>query len=130
MSPRSKDVTEAELAILQVLWDGPATIREITDAIYPGGTESHYATVKKLLSRIEEKGFIERDRSQIAHRFSAVISQDDLIGHRLQNVAEDICEGSHMPLLMNLLTNQRYSARERRELSDLFDELFKSKSQK
>ncbi|TWU10935.1 Penicillinase repressor [Allorhodopirellula heiligendammensis] len=130
MAIKPADVTDAELAVLQVLWNGSATIREITDLIYPEGSPSHYATVKKLLSRIESKGLVKRDSSQIAHRFTAAISQDDLIARRLQHVAEDICDGSHTPLLINLLKNRKYSAQERRELHELFDELFGNRTKK
>lgn len=130
MAIKPADVTDAELAVLHVLWNGPATIREITDVIYPEGSPSHYATVKKLLSRIEAKGLVERDSSQIAHRFTAAISQDDLIARRLQHVAEDICDGSHTPLLINLLKNRKYSAKERRQLHELFDELFGAQPKK
>ena len=36
------DVTDTELAILQVLWDQEAaTIRRLTDALYPGGGPAH-----------------------------------------------------------------------------------------
>lgn len=131
MARTPKDVTDAELAVLRVLWNsGSATIREITDAIYPNGAASEYATVKKLLARIEDKGLVDRDASQMAHVFSATITQEDLISRRLQDVAEDICDGSHTPLLMSLLKNKRYSAKERKQLHEAFDELFRSKSKK
>ena len=64
MTRKKKDVTDAELALLQVLWEsGGLTIRDLTDAVYPEGGESDYATVKKLLARLESKGFVHRDRS-------------------------------------------------------------------
>ena len=129
MPRKSRDATDAELAVLQVLWScQSATIREITDAIYPARSASDYATVKKLLARIEDKGLVIRDASRMAHLFSAAITQDELIARRLQDVAEDICQGSHTPLLMNLLKNKKYSAKERKQLHNLFDELFRSKT--
>lgn len=131
MARNRKDVTDAELAVLQALWaSGSATIRQITDSLYPTGSASDYATVKKLLARIEDKGLVDRDTSQTAHVFSPAISQDDLISRRLQNVAEDICDGSHTPLLMNLLKNTKYSATERKQLHNLVDELFGSQKKK
>ena len=46
----SPDVTDAELAVLQALWErGTATIRQLTDALYPGGGPAQYGTVQKLL---------------------------------------------------------------------------------
>ncbi|TWT65280.1 BlaI/MecI/CopY family transcriptional regulator [Allorhodopirellula solitaria] len=130
MAVQPADVTAAELAVLHALWNGSATIREITDVVYSGGSASEYATVKKLLSRIEAKGLVTRDTSQLAHRFSAAISPDDLIARRLQDVAEDICDGSHTPLLMNLLTHRQYSAPERKQLRELLNELFGADSPK
>lgn len=120
----SPDVTEAELAVLQGLWDrGTATIRELTDALYPGGTEAHYATVKKLLERLEGKGHIERDRSGYVHRFRALTARETLVGQRLRSVAEDLCGGLMRPLLTHLLKAETLSAKERRELRKLIDEL-------
>src|SRR5262249_10192887 len=57
MARTPPDVTDAELAVLQVLWDrGPATIRELTPLLYPDVTDASYATVQKLLERLEAKG--------------------------------------------------------------------------
>ena len=49
--------------MLQVLWErGEATRRQVADTLYPGGSESHYATVQKLLERLEKKGFVRHGR--------------------------------------------------------------------
>jgi BlaI family penicillinase repressor len=57
MNQRKEDVTEAELALLQSLWDdGPATIRQLVDRVYRQSGTSIYATVQKLLDRLESKG--------------------------------------------------------------------------
>ena len=62
--PRTpRDVTETELAILQILWERRrATRRQITDVLYPGGDDAHYATVQKLLERLEAKGYVGHER--------------------------------------------------------------------
>ena len=124
MGRTPQDVTDAELAILEVLWrDGPATIRQLTDTLYPLGTSAHYATVQKLLERLEAKDFVRRQRSVAAHRFTAAVDRADLIGRRLQATAEKLCGGSLTPLLMHLVRARRLSARERQELRSLIDEL-------
>jgi BlaI family penicillinase repressor len=123
MNPPHDDVTDAELAVLQVLWDdGPATIRLLTDRVYPQGTAAHYGTVQKLLERLEQKGYVRRDRSAMAHKFAAVVGRDALIGRRLREMAEKLCGGSLAPLLTHLLRAERLSAAERRELRALMDE--------
>jgi BlaI family penicillinase repressor len=120
----SQDLPDAELAVLQTLWErGPSTIRQLTDTLYPAGTEAHYATVQKLLERLESKGCVERDRGSWAHVFRARIDRDELIGRRLQAVAEKLCGGSLTPLLTNLVRSKRLTAKERREIRKLMDEL-------
>jgi BlaI family penicillinase repressor len=122
MARTPRDVTDAELAVLQVLWDqGPATIRQLTDRLYPGGGTAQYATVQKLLDRLEAKECVGRERTAGAHVFAAALARDELIGRRLQDVAEKLCGGSLTPLLTHLVRTRRLSARERRELRDLID---------
>jgi BlaI family transcriptional regulator, penicillinase repressor len=124
MARTPQEVTEKELVILQVLWgQGPATIRQITDVVYPRGGTSKYATVQKLLERLEGDGYVRRDRSGPAHTFAATVDREGLIGRRLQAVAEELCGGSLTPLLTHLVRNKKLTARERRELRSLIDEL-------
>ena len=128
MARTPRDVTERELAVLQALWNaGPATIRQLTDALYPGGGAAQYATVQVLLNRLEAKGFVRRAREAAAHTFTAAVGRDELIGRRLRDVAEKLCGGSLTPLLTHLMRTRRLTAEERRELRSLIDDLDKEK---
>ncbi len=118
-----QDVTDAELAVLQVLWDqGPQTIRRLTDILYQTDSDAHYATVQKLLDRLEAKGHVRRDRSTHAHVFDAVTSRELLVGHRLRAMAEKLCGGLMSPLLTHLVKAEALTAEERRELRALIEE--------
>ncbi len=97
------DITESELAVLRILWErGMATIRHLTDVLYPGGGAAQYATVQKLLDRMEAKAFVRRDRSLFVHQFIPVLDRDQLIGRRLRSLVETLCDGSLTPLLTHL----------------------------
>jgi predicted transcriptional regulator len=123
MDESIQDVSDAELAVLRALWDGgAATIRQLTDQIYPNGTAAHYGTVQKLLERLEAKGHVTRDRRAMAHVFAARVDRDALIGRRLRETAEKLCGGSLTPLLTHLLKVERLSPNERQELRALMDE--------
>ena len=127
MARTPQDITDAELAVLQVLWDeGPCSIRRITDVLYPDGKAAQYATVQKLLERLEAKGCVRRDRRAAVHQFGAAIDRDELIGRRLQSVAEKLCGGSWTPLLTHLVHNQKLSAQDRQALRELIEELDQS----
>jgi predicted transcriptional regulator len=124
MTPLPPDVTDAELAVLQTLWDqGTTTIRRLADLLYPGGTAAQYGTVQKLLERLEGKGYVSRDRSQWPHLFTADIDREALIGRRLRETAEKLCGGSMAPLLLHLLRAEQFSTEERQELRAFLEQL-------
>ena len=124
MARKPQDVTDAELDVLTALWDaGPATIRKLTDRLYPAGSVAQYATVQKLLERLESKGYIRRDRSASVHVFAATVAREDLIGRRLKAIADRLCGGSLTPLLSHLIQSRPLSPEERRSLRLLIEEL-------
>jgi predicted transcriptional regulator len=123
MPREPQDVTEAELAILQLLWrQGKCSIRQLTDALHPGGDEAQYATVKKQLERMEAKGLVERDRSLFVHVFTAAVDRQELLGRGLRALAERFCEGSFAPILGLLGKARPLSAKERKALRELIEE--------
>ena len=127
MARTPRDVTDAELSVIQVLWDeGAATVRHLADTLYPGGTNSQYATVQKLLERLEGKEYVRRNRQAWPHVFEAIVDRDELIGRRLQSTANELCEGSIEPLLTHLVRSKQLSADERKSLRGLLDELDQS----
>ncbi len=129
MKGQQQDVTDAELALLQSLWDaGPATIRQLVLRVYKQGGASVYATVQKLLDRLESKGFVRRDRAAQVHIFQAAVDREELIGRRLRAVADSLCGGSLSPLLSHLVEDRGLSDAERRELRGLIERLDRKKS--
>lgn len=126
MARKPQDVTDAELAILQVLWDrGSASVRDLAEKLYPPGTGSDLATVQNLLKRLEAKGCVRRDRSTWPHLFLHAIGREELIGRRLQTTADALCAGSLEPLVTHLVTS-RLSEQERDRLRKLLDHLEQS----
>jgi BlaI family transcriptional regulator, penicillinase repressor len=118
--PETPNVTDAELRVLHALWDlGASTIRKLTDHLYPGGGQSSYATVQKLLDRLEEADCVARDRSAMTHVFVAAVSREDFIGGQLRAVADRLCGGSVTPLLTHLLKTETLSNDDRKELRKL-----------
>ena len=124
MGRTPQDITDKELEILQVLWaHGPMTIRQITDVLYPDSRSSYYATVQKLLERLEAKGCVRRDRSENVHVFRAAVGRDEIVGRRLKAVADQLCDGSWTPLLTHLVQSRKLSGADREALRRLIDEL-------
>src|SRR5207302_10122029 len=131
MARPPQDVTDAELAVLEVLWDqGPSSRRRIADVLYPGGQPAHYTTVQKLLERLEGKGHVVCQADTPVRIFAATVSRDELISRRLLDVADKLTGGSLTPLLMNLVRAKPLSERELQELRELVERLGKGRKRK
>jgi len=129
MAPTNPHVTEAELAVLQALWTlGLATIRDLRDQIYPDGTVSEYATVQKLLERLEQKNLVKRSRRSKPHTFAARIDREQLLGHRLQDLAETLGGGSIAPIVSSLVNSRDLKPQEREQLRLLAERLTQKSS--
>jgi predicted transcriptional regulator len=124
MSPARIHLTDAEFAVLEPLWQsGPQTIRQLTATLYPKQTVSDYATVQKLLERLEAKGCVKRDRAQAqaAHVFSAGLAREAIIDDELQHIADRLCDGSLVPVLNQLVRRCRLSKKDRQQLRKLIE---------
>jgi predicted transcriptional regulator len=126
-----QDVTEAELAVLQVLWaQGPATVRQLMDVLYPEGGPSPFATVQKLLERLAAKGYVTRERTSGVNLYRALLGREELAGRWLEAMAERLGEESLTPLLTHLVATQRLSTRELQELRALVEQLLRKSQRK
>ena len=122
MSKKPADVTETELAILDVLWDRPSCeIREIVDAIYPEHTQARHTTVKCLLQRLADKDLVQSDQSRFAHRFSATISREAYVGQQLQKLADSHFDGSLAPMLLTLIERVKLSRKAREAVRKIIE---------
>jgi predicted transcriptional regulator len=115
-------VTDAELAVLQLLWErGPSAVRRVAGVLYPGGGPSEYATAHRLLERLEEKGYVAREKVEGVFLFRAALDRDAVLGRHLETLVERMCGGSLQPLLSTLVKSKRLSAGELRELLELVE---------
>src|SRR5206468_7473718 len=116
--PRRKP-TDAELAILRVLWThGPSTVREVAEIM---GRESGYTTVLKLLQIMTEKGLVRRDESARTHVYTAACSQDRTERQLVTDLMNRVFGGSAAKLVLQALAATRASPEELVEIRKLID---------
>ena len=119
-----KNISDAELDVLKVLWDlGTATVRDVLDHPFAKARDWAYTTAQTLLARLVEKGVVRREKHGRAFRFLPTVSRDELVGARLDELAERVCEGESMPLLLNLVHSRRLKAEDLEHLRGLIDSL-------
>ena len=116
----AKQISEYELRVLTHLWKrGSLTARQITDLMYANASHASYTTVKKLLERLEAKGFVERSDDERSHQFTATVERETLVADELQGVVETLCDGSIAPLVNALVGKVNLTNEQRTELQDL-----------
>ena len=107
---KQQPLANSELAIMDLLWNKePLTARQIREELYPNTTKSQHGTVQKLLQRLEEKGYIERDKSQFVHLFKTKMSRQEYGGEQLEHLASKLTAGSFAPLITHLVEESKIS---------------------
>ena len=124
MGQSSREITDTELALLRQLWRcSDATIRELTDALYPNGGHAHYATVQSLLDRLLAKGFVKRSKRGRVNIYRALVSRAELAGRRLRATADALFDGAMAPLLTHLVNQGDLEPEDLSALRELIDQL-------
>lgn len=120
-----KRPTEAELAILQVLWNrGPLTVREVYDALAP---DTGYTTILKLMQIMVEKGLLTRDTSARTHVYSAALPESQTKEKLVSHFLETAFRGSAKDLILQALSTKRASAEELAEIRQIIEQFEKGK---
>lgn len=116
-------LANAELAVMELLWRRDRwTAREILEELYPDTDRPQHGTVQRLLQRLEEKTFVERDRSLPVHHFSACIGREAYGGSQLESLAARLTGGSVAPLITQLMDEKKLSRTEIARLRQILDQ--------
>jgi predicted transcriptional regulator len=109
--------TDAELAILRVLWTrGPSTVREVAEAM---GRAESYTTVLKLMQIMTEKGLVARDERQRSHVYESAYSQNETERQIVSDLLVRVFDGSAAKLVLQALEAGTASPEELEEIRAL-----------
>jgi predicted transcriptional regulator len=117
--PRRKP-TDAELAILRVLWvRGPSTVREVAAAL---GRDGAYTTILKLLQIMADKRLVRRDESARTHVYAAAFSEHQTQRQLVSDLLDRAFGGSASKLVLHALEARKATPEELAEIRRLLDE--------
>ncbi len=121
MQPSTRP-TDAELAILRVLWDrGPSTVRQVFEVI-AAEKDLGYTTVLKMLQIMNEKGLVQREVTDRIHTFSTTQTQTQTQRHLLDDLLDKAFGGSSTSLVMQALATRKASKGELAEIRKMLDQ--------
>jgi predicted transcriptional regulator len=118
------DLGTAELEVLKVLWEeGPSTVRDVLNHLHNRKRKVAYTTVLTFLTRLEQKGYVRSDRSQLAYVYSAKVSRERVSRSRLRSLLRELYDGAAAPLVLQLVREERFSREDIEQLQQLIEEL-------
>ena len=84
---------ELERSVMELLWstDAALTANDVRDALATGedaGRAVATTTVLTVLSRLEHKGFVTRDRGMRPHRYRALLSREEHTAELMREVLD------------------------------------------
>lgn len=115
-------LTNAEWAVLDVLWAGQAALGEVVDALRPATGWSRN-TVHTYLTRMEAKGLVTIDRTAEPHRYTAAVSREQCTRDARKGFLNTVYGGAAGELVAAFLKENTISAEERARLRRLLDEM-------
>ena len=119
---KQQQLANAELAVMDLLWQTDRmTARQIREKLYPDETKAQHGTVQRLLQRLEDKGYVERDRSLSVHLFSSSVSRQAYAGGQLELLASKLTAGSFAPLITHLVQQKKISREEINRIRAILD---------
>lgn len=124
--PRKKslELTEAELRLMQIVWDkGTATVGEVAAAL-PGEPGLAYNTVLTTLRILEQKGYVRHTKAREGRAFvyRAVVDRKEASRNAVRHVVRRFFADSPELLVLNLLDDGDLSEQELRKIRNLLAE--------
>jgi BlaI family penicillinase repressor len=124
MAKRPATIPDSELDVLKVLWDREqATVREVLETLRAAGREWSYATVATLLDRLETKGVVTSNRSELAFVYRPAITPHEVQQKRLKSLVDKLYQGEPGLLVLHLLKSHPLDAKQAGEVRAILDEM-------
>jgi BlaI family transcriptional regulator, penicillinase repressor len=118
---KSATLTEAELRIMNVLWDrGPATVHEVLEALAPKPALA-YNSVLTIIRILETKGYVQHVKDKRAHIYLPKVDRKDATRFEVRHLVSRFFGNSHELLVLNILEEKNLDEDELARVRQLFE---------
>lgn len=119
---KSPTLTEAELRLMDVLWQKKsATVHQILEAL-PQDAPLAYNSVLTTIRILEKKGYVQHIKDGRAHIYTPLVARQEATRDEIRNLLSRFFKNSHELLVLNLLEDKSLDAGELRRLSELLQQ--------
>ena len=121
---KSPNLTEAELRLMDVLWDkGSATVGEVAETL-PEGLDLAYNTVLTTLRILEDKGYVEHAKAKEGRAFvyTPLVGRDEAGRSAVRYLVSRFFRNSPELLVLNILHDEGLSDKELGRIRKMLEE--------
>lgn len=121
--PRTKSatLTEAELRIMNVLWDkGSATVHEVLQGL-SSEPPLAYNTVLTFIRILEKKGYVKHVKDKRAHVYMPKVDRKDATRFEVRHLVSRFFGNSDELLVLNILEEKSIDAEELERVRELLE---------
>lgn len=118
---KSAILTEAELRIMNVLWDrGSATVHEVLQAL-PEKPALAYNSVLTIVRILEKKGYLKHLKDKRAHVYTPLVERKEATRSEVRRLVSRFFGDSHELLVLNILEEKSIDAEELARVRQLLE---------
>lgn len=116
---QSPTLTEAELRLMEVLWQrGPASVHQLLEGL-PGRPALAYNSVLTTIRILEKKGYVRHTKDGRAHIYAPLVGKEEATRFEIRNLVNRFFNSSHELLVLNLLEDQNIESQELQRVREL-----------
>lgn len=118
---KSETLTEAELRLMEVLWDkGSATVQQVLEALPPKPALA-YNSVLTTIRVLENKGYVKHMKDGRAHVYIPLLERKEATRSEIRHLVNRFFNNSHELLVLNILEDKEIDERELERLRQLLE---------
>jgi BlaI family transcriptional regulator, penicillinase repressor len=119
---KSATLTEAELRLMDVLWEqGPSSVQAVLDAL-PRKSQLAYNSVLTTIRILEKKGYVRHIKDGRAHIYRPLVEREEASRSEIRHLAHRFFKNSHEMLVLNILEDRGVDAEELKRLRQLLEQ--------
>jgi predicted transcriptional regulator len=121
---KSQTLTEAELRLMNVLWEqGATTVSDVVKALAQEQSPTlAYSTVITTLRILEKKNYIEHTKEGRAFVYRAVINRNEARSSALKQLVSRFFNGSPELLVLNIIKQEELDLNDLQQLKKMAEE--------
>lgn len=118
-------ISAAEWQVMRVVWAHPGSSSQEIVHFLKDGFDWQAATIKTLLGRLRQKGFIQMEKVGTKYRYRPLLSESEHLDNQLHTLLSAICSTKNGQLVEQLLTLGQFSQSDLQKIAEQAQKLKK-----